>query len=234
MKLTVEALKKKKWIIHEVIVGSHLHNTTTPESDIDIRGIFNVPIEDYLLDKYSPVVSIMEGKEDIQYYEAIHFIKLLRKGSPGIVDILFADNIKKECNTKLMCYLINDRDKFITKRYLNTVHNMVSHMLYVITKYTERSHKDWKLLYLIYRFTTLLTKTLKQEKYISILSEKERLKILNIRTENTDYHLLLKKVTKLLNPISKEIETSTFPTNLDSNLYEELILKFKLDGYRRL
>ena len=79
-------------IIAKVIVGSQLHRTATPKSDIDYRGIY---IDD-LKSALSPfqahkTTSWIEGDEDNTSYELREFCKLATKGNATILEVFFSD-----------------------------------------------------------------------------------------------------------------------------------------------
>lgn len=81
-------------LICKVIVGSQLHGTATPESDIDYRGIF---INDLKL-KLSPFkrnqeTSWIEGEVDDTSYELAHISKMLTTGNATCWEILFSNKI---------------------------------------------------------------------------------------------------------------------------------------------
>lgn len=80
----------KEKIILSGIVSSHAYGLNTPESDIDIKGIFIYPTE--------KILSIHKGKEtinqtapDIEYHEVEKFISLACKCNPTILEMLFLD-----------------------------------------------------------------------------------------------------------------------------------------------
>ncbi len=81
-------------ILAKVVVGSRLHETDTPTSDWDYRGIHIHPIKD----KLSPFKTIknttwIEGDEDNTSYELSDFVKSAAKGNATILEVLFSDKI---------------------------------------------------------------------------------------------------------------------------------------------
>jgi len=92
--------------ILELEVGSRLYGTDTPESDIDLSGIFVAPKEFYLgLKNVAEVdMSIVSKKDngrndqdaiDRKFYELRKFIKLASENNPNIIEQLFVnkDNV---------------------------------------------------------------------------------------------------------------------------------------------
>lgn len=81
-------------LLAKVVVGSRLHETATPESDWDYRGIF----VDDLKEALSPfrnhkTTSWIEGDEDNTSYELREFCKLATKGNATIWEVLKSDKI---------------------------------------------------------------------------------------------------------------------------------------------
>lgn len=81
-------------ILAKVVVGSRLHETATPESDWDYRGIFKEDLKSAL----SPfgqhkTTSWIEGDEDNTSYELREFCKLATKGNATIIEVFFSDKI---------------------------------------------------------------------------------------------------------------------------------------------
>lgn len=55
--MTIQDLKEQGLIIYEIITGSQAYGTSTPESDVDIKGIFILPVEYILTNRYIPQVA---------------------------------------------------------------------------------------------------------------------------------------------------------------------------------
>ena len=78
-------------IIAEVIGGSHLYGLSTPESDIDKRGVF-------LNTEYSKILGlerleiIKKESEDTVYFEFSQFLRSLRKTNTQMIELLFSNN----------------------------------------------------------------------------------------------------------------------------------------------
>jgi hypothetical protein len=96
--------------ILEIVVGSHLYGTSTPESDEDFVGIF-MPPKEYVLGlqsvkevDFSKADKDESGKNtaeavDRKLYEFRRFINLALKNNPNVIEILFAhDKAKAFCN----------------------------------------------------------------------------------------------------------------------------------------
>lgn len=78
----------------KVVVGSRLHDTATPESDWDYRGIYIDDLKDALSPfKTHKTTSWIEGDEDNTSYELREFCKLATKGNATILEVFFSDKI---------------------------------------------------------------------------------------------------------------------------------------------
>lgn len=111
--MTIENLKEKGLIIYEVLSGSQLYGTNTPESDVDMKGIFVLPLDMILSNQY--IEQISDEKNDIVYYELGRFIHLLKSSNPNMLETLFAPEDKIIYKHPIMGQIFELRDKFITK-----------------------------------------------------------------------------------------------------------------------
>ena len=93
--MTIEELKAKDIIVYECLSGSHAYGLSTPESDVDIKGVFILPKEDYYSLNY--IDQISNETNDIVYYELKRFVELLGKSNPNILELLYTpeDSVRK-------------------------------------------------------------------------------------------------------------------------------------------
>ena len=71
--------------------GSRAYGTSTPESDVDIRGIFHADAVNLLTPFYPVREVLVAEEEDTKYYELAHFFKLCLDCNPNIVESLWVD-----------------------------------------------------------------------------------------------------------------------------------------------
>lgn len=76
-------------ILCELVGGSHLYGLSTPESDIDKRGVF-INTEPSKILGLSRKEIIKESGEDSVYFELCHFLSSLKKTNTQMVELLFA------------------------------------------------------------------------------------------------------------------------------------------------
>jgi predicted nucleotidyltransferase len=102
------ALYAKVW-------GSWSHNTQVAESDVDYLAVFQYPTRDIV--RLSPPPDTIDGeKPDYQAHEIAKFCALLRKGNPGIVEMLFTE--RDQFVTPAWEELIAIRHQFINMQTL--------------------------------------------------------------------------------------------------------------------
>ncbi len=84
--MTIEDLRNRNLIIFEAISGSNAYGLQTPESDIDIKGVFLLPKEDFYSMNY--IKQINDETNDTVFYELGRFLELLSVNSPNILELL--------------------------------------------------------------------------------------------------------------------------------------------------
>lgn len=74
---------------YSLVYGSHAHGTNTPSSDVDLRGVYILPNDDFL-GLARPKLTWERKADDVVFWELGHFVQLLCKGNPNIVGMLYA------------------------------------------------------------------------------------------------------------------------------------------------
>lgn len=114
----LEYLKANGLILFEAVSGSIAYGTNTPTSDRDVRGVFILP-EDFILgNKY--VEQVSDEKNDVIFYEIKRFLELLKSNNPNILELL---NVPEDCvvfKHPLFDLVLEHRDAFVTKLCRNT------------------------------------------------------------------------------------------------------------------
>jgi hypothetical protein len=87
-------------VIVEMRFGSHLYGTDTPESDLDVKGVYMPEARDILLQQVKPSITSSREKEagernrpsdvDREYYSLQRYLGLLAAGQTVAIDMLFA------------------------------------------------------------------------------------------------------------------------------------------------
>ena len=105
-----EHLKSNGWILFEAIVGSQAYGTSTPDSDIDKKFIYILPIYLY---GYIPQIHV---NKDYVGFELGEFMQLIEKNNPTLLEML---NIPEECvvyKHPIFDLILKEKEKFITKK----------------------------------------------------------------------------------------------------------------------
>lgn len=118
----------QKISILKAIVGSKAYGTDTPESDIDLKGIYvQHPLEVLSYNEYIPQEL---PDKDTTYWEVGRFVELLCKSNPTVLELLFSpeDCILEE--HPLFKILKENRHLFITKECKNSFMGYAKQQIY--------------------------------------------------------------------------------------------------------
>jgi len=103
-------------MIFKCISGSHAYGLNTPESDIDYRGCFMVPL-DILLSPFSNIEQIESTKkEDYQYYGIHKFFKLVAENNPNMIELLYMPKDTVLYKHSIYEIIEKNRDLFLSKK----------------------------------------------------------------------------------------------------------------------
>ncbi len=111
--INLDFIRNQGLIIFEAISGSHAYGTNIETSDEDIRGVFVLPMDYIMGNKY--VEQVSDETNDIVFYEVRRFLELIAVNNPNILELL---------NTPVDCILnkhpafdlvLENSDRFITK-----------------------------------------------------------------------------------------------------------------------
>lgn len=129
----------KKNMVYVVVSGSHSHGLSTPESDVDTRGIY-LPGREYILGTQR--ASLIEDKEsDTVIYPITKFFELLMKNNPSVLELLYIENPKcillmEEPARKIR----ENRDLFLSTKVSHTYSGYAHAQLKKM-----RRHREWLL-----------------------------------------------------------------------------------------
>lgn len=104
--------------VFEIVYGSHAHGTATPTSDIDVRGVYLLPDNDFL-GIGRPKTTWENKVADVVFWELGHFCSLLLKGNPNIVGMLFAPDDCTIITTPQFAGLRQLRSSFLSQSMVN-------------------------------------------------------------------------------------------------------------------
>jgi hypothetical protein len=126
-------------IICEFLAGSHLYGTSTPESDVDLRGVF-IPTKEYFYGFLSTTRNYQDKQNDIEYKEIREFMKLAISQNPTVIEYLFVPPEKLQINTPEWQTVVENRNLFLSRQCRR------SFMGYAIAQIKRiKTHRAWLL-----------------------------------------------------------------------------------------
>jgi predicted nucleotidyltransferase len=104
-------------VIAELIGGSHLYGLSTPDSDIDKRGVFinTEPGKILGLERFEV---LKKQTEDTLYFELCHYLKGLKNTNTQMMEFLFAKEASFIILLDEFVYLRNNKYKLIDSKLL--------------------------------------------------------------------------------------------------------------------
>lgn len=115
-----------------VLGGSHLYGTSMPGSDIDLRGVFLNTKEELLgLDR---VDQLTDSPTDTTIYASMHFLRLLAKGAPNCVELLFAPEEEYAHVSPAGQLLLDHKELFLTQTTTNALIGFAVHTRTMVEK----------------------------------------------------------------------------------------------------
>lgn len=107
-------------IILECVTGSQMYNLATPESDIDVKGIYILPLKDMYstIGGWRKIDKVYDHTDpDWAYYEVEKYMNLIIKGNPTALELLFANEYL--LLTQEGKLLLDNRSAFLSKKIKN-------------------------------------------------------------------------------------------------------------------
>jgi len=117
--MNVEDLKTSGRIIFETVSGSIAYGTNTPQSDVDLRGFYINPINEYL-GLNEPAGQISDENNDTTYYSLKRAFELLMSANPNMIELLWMPQDCVRISSEAMERLIAHRNLFISKKCFHT------------------------------------------------------------------------------------------------------------------
>lgn len=85
-KMTIADLKEQNLIVFECTSGSHAYGLNIATSDVDIKGVFILPKEQFFGLDY--IAQVADETNDTVYYELQKFVELIGKNNPTALELL--------------------------------------------------------------------------------------------------------------------------------------------------
>jgi len=130
-----------EYLIFETVTGSHLYGTSTPDSDVDLRGIC-IPPREVMLNPFQGFEQKDSGfeEEDRVIYGLEKFVKLCADANPNIIELLFAP--------KDSWKFIDLRGKTLLRNYTLFLSKKIKHTFtgYAFSQLNDiKRHRQWFL-----------------------------------------------------------------------------------------
>lgn len=110
------------------IVGSKAYGTDTPESDIDLKGVYiQHPLEVLSYNEYVPQEL---PDKDTTYWEVGRFIELLCKSNPTVLELLFSPEDCILNQHPLFNLILESKHLFLSKECLNSFMGYAKQQIY--------------------------------------------------------------------------------------------------------
>lgn len=142
----IDLIRQSGSVLYEVIVGSHAYGTSVSTSDLDIRGVFSLPMREYLSSTNQPIQSISDQRTTVQkkknddmFYTLHRLFELLKSSNPTMIELLWIPSDCVRTTSPEMEEIIKNRDIFISKACLG------SHFGYVKQQILKARGKNKKV-----------------------------------------------------------------------------------------
>jgi hypothetical protein len=117
--MNIEQLKSSGRVIFEAVAGSQAYGTSTPTSDVDIRGIFVMP-RTGRMSLFLRCEEVNGQKQDEKYFELAKFVKLASECNPNIIELLWTPADCIRVFSDAMRTLWDNRGLFVSSRAFHT------------------------------------------------------------------------------------------------------------------
>lgn len=114
MPVTVNTLRNSQRIILEAVVGSHAYGTATAASDVDICGVFVLPLSERLILE-DPIEEVSDEKQNVKFFELSKFFKMLAQCNPNSIELLWTPEDCLRFIGPSGKRLLENRKKFISR-----------------------------------------------------------------------------------------------------------------------
>lgn len=117
--------------ILEIKFGSNLYGTSTPNSDLDLKGIYLPTAREIVLHTYKKTITTTRPKRDhernnkddvdIEIFSLDRYVELLTQGRTVALDMLFApyESYTWDSGDEILDYINENREKFLSKSMCN-------------------------------------------------------------------------------------------------------------------
>jgi predicted nucleotidyltransferase len=215
-------VKKKdmvtKKILFKTIVGSTAYGCDITGSDTDLKFVYAQPNDDVLGYNYVPNIVV---DKDSTGYEIREFIRLLSKGSPTILEMIFAPQF---CVLELhpaFNLLLDNADKFLTKRTKNAYIGFCKQGILDIEKEKKNPNKT------LYHVRRLIDSAIEiaVHQTLTVYNSNNNQYLRDIRLGYVGLDGVLESAKKDLGLIDELYEKSNLPEDVDKDFMQWLLIE---------
>lgn len=116
MNYNFEDIRKNGMLLYEYVRGSKLYGLDRPESDEDHGGVYIESLDDLFGGIIKCPEDVHSIKNDDTWYSLGKYAGLVMNSNPNILESLYVPSDKILYKHPVMDILLNERDKFITKK----------------------------------------------------------------------------------------------------------------------
>lgn len=102
-------------LIFKAIVGSQSYGTSTPNSDVDYKGVYMQHIDELISFGYKEQINVTK---DECYYEVRRFLELLQSANPTVLELLYTPQDCIIQTSPQFELIIKNRHRFLTQKCL--------------------------------------------------------------------------------------------------------------------
>ena len=212
-------------VILEGVVGSVAYGLNTPQSDIDIKGIFVYPTEK-ILSLHKGKETINKNNPDIEHHEVEKFIRLAINCNPTILELLFLE--KYEILTSEGKMLVENRDSFLSKKIYKAYGGYALSQAKKLLKKSNTFRRYKKHARHCFRLLQQGQQLLESHNLTIKVSNREELLAIGDITPDELYFKFEKEFKKF------DTINTTLPNNPDYSKINELLLKIRKMNYGKV
>lgn len=219
-------------ILLKVIIGSQAYNLASSDSDTDRRGVYLESKEQLFgLKKAEPSCFPEDPNDTI--YPFRHFISLLCKGNPNIIEMIYLnDDFIEYMHPLFKKYIIDNKEKFLSKTLIKSYLGYTNHQLSLIEKNNREKYSvhnyDGKAAMHIFRLLLQLNNLIDKKDPIIYVSNDDRELLLDIRYGRRFYSIEALKQRVALETIwiENKIKECDLKDKVDYDEINDLMIKF--------
>jgi hypothetical protein len=111
--------KRTDHILLRVVSGSRAYGLATAQSDTDERGVFALPMRDFVA-LSAPIEHLQDQRGDVVFFGLRKFLALASAANPSALELLFAPADTVLHSTSAALLLLQRRELFVTQRCLDS------------------------------------------------------------------------------------------------------------------